>query len=59
MNNCPKCKTSKVVSIVYGMPDYSLAEDEMKGKVILGGCVIHEDAPEYHCKECQHEWSDK
>ena len=56
MNHCPKCKSSKVIKIVYGMPDYSLQEDEEKGKVVLGGCVIHEDAPKYHCKKCQYEW---
>ena len=59
MNPCPKCKSSKVIKIVYGMPDSSLAEDEMKGKVILGGCVIHEDAKDHHCKECGLEWNNK
>jgi len=39
------------------MPGFDLAEDEEKGKVILGGCVVREDAPEYHCKECGLEWN--
>ena len=56
MNSCPKCKSLNVVSIIYGMPAPELAEDAEKGNVILGGCVIHEDAREYHCKKCNHEW---
>jgi len=59
MNSCPKCKSSKVVSIIYGMPDSSLAEDEIKGKVILGGCAILQGAPDYHCKKCKYEWENK
>ena len=57
MNYCPKCKSSKVISIIYGMPGFDLAEDEEKGKVILGGCVIHDNTPKYHCKECGLEWN--
>tara|TARA_Y100001960_G_C14410237_1_gene697799 strand:+ start:42 stop:320 length:279 start_codon:yes stop_codon:yes gene_type:complete len=56
MNSCPKCKSSKIISIVYGMPASDLAKDEEEGKVILGGCVIREDAPDYHCKDCEYEW---
>ncbi len=42
--------------IVYGFPLLELAEDARKGKVQLGGCVIEEDAPDFHCNDCEHEW---
>jgi len=59
MNSCPKCKSSKVVSIVYGMPTSDLAKDAEEEKVVLGGCDIRENAPVYHCKECKYEWKDE
>tara|TARA_Y100001970_G_scaffold75158_1_gene95249 strand:- start:1091 stop:1360 length:270 start_codon:yes stop_codon:yes gene_type:complete len=59
MNCCPKCESSKVISIVYGMPASDLAEDEEKGKIVLGGCVIREGMPDYRCKECKYEWEDE
>ena len=59
MNSCPKCKSSKVISIVYGMPTSDLAKNEKGGEVILGGCVIRANSPDYHCKECKYEWEDE
>ena len=44
---CPKCGSSNVCEILYGMPTgeaYKLAE---QGKMILGGCVnIIDDLPQ-------------
>ena len=58
MRKCPKCGSSKsVIKIVYGYPGVALAEDEREGKLILGGCCEKLDAPQWHCKECQHEWN--
>ena len=59
MNSCPKCKSSKVIPIIYGMPSYELTEDERKGKAIIGGCVIDEEPKDCHCKECGLEWNNK
>lgn len=43
---CPKCGSSNVCEILYGMPTgeaYKLAE---QGKMILGGCdIIIDDLP--------------
>jgi len=27
-----------------------------EGKIELGGCVIEEDAPDWHCKDCEVEF---
>ena len=56
---CPKCGSSNVCEILYGMPTgeaYKLAE---QGKMILGGCdIIIDDLPQpdYGCLDCKFEW---
>ncbi|MCB2222133.1 MAG: hypothetical protein KQI35_17250 [Bacteroidetes bacterium] len=48
---CPVCnKTDQVIPIIYGFPDESLFIKADKGEVILGGCVIVENNPEWYCK---------
>ena len=57
---CPKCGSSNVCEILYGMPTgeaYELAE---QGKLILGGCdIIIDDLPQpdYGCLDCKFEWA--
>ena len=53
---CPSCKSNNVVQIAYGLPGLEMREEVIKGKIHLGGCVIEEDAPDFHCNECEHEW---
>ena len=53
---CPSCGSSKVVPIVYGMPGPELVEASKKGEVELGGCVVTDRDPEWHCKACGHGW---
>ena len=31
-------------------------EDHEQGKIELGGCMIAEGAPDYHCNKCKYEW---
>ena len=58
MKKCPKCSSSKgVIRIVYGMPGFDLQQEELEGKIMLGGCCVTDDDPDLHCKECKHEWS--
>jgi hypothetical protein len=50
---CPKCSNKdSVVEIVYGFPGSDLIEMAQRGEILLGGCCIFEDAPEYYCKKC-------
>jgi hypothetical protein len=53
---CPKCQSNNIISIVYGYPPYDVGEEAEKGFVQLGGCVINEDIPQWHCKNCGHEF---
>ncbi|MBR7554002.1 hypothetical protein ACFFJI_02440 [Allobacillus sp. GCM10007491] len=54
---CPACDSTDVIPIVYGEPDYHLASEADEGKVILGGCVVMPNSPEYHCRNCEKEWN--
>ncbi len=51
---CPKCGSSTIANILYGMPiwDERLQEKLDTNKTVLGGCVICDDDPEWHCTNC-------
>jgi hypothetical protein len=53
---CPNCDSKDIVSIVYGYPGPELFEESDLGKVKLGGCCMEIDAPDRHCKDCEHQW---
>ena len=51
---CPKCNTNKsVLAIVYGYPTEKTFERAENGEIKLGGCVINDCMPHYHCKKDQ------
>lgn len=55
--SCPKCGSSQgVVPIVYGYPGEELMKKAQKGDVKLGGCIIGENNPNWHCNRCQTDW---
>lgn len=56
MKKCPKCG-AELIEIVYGMPSYELFKAEEHGEVVIGGCGVFGDAPEYHCKKCDTDYS--
>lgn len=57
---CPNCKSTKVIPIVYGEPPPDIEEKSRQGKLIMGGCIIHESNPNWYCKSCGKAWkSDK
>lgn len=48
---CPMCHTgANSIRIVYGMPSKEMFEKSEKGEVKLGGCVVDDCIPHYHCK---------
>jgi len=55
---CPFCNSKRVAEILYGMPAFSKElEQELKDeKIFLGGCVIHDDIPLFHCFKCGKDW---
>lgn len=53
---CPNCGSTDTVPIIYGLPAEEAFEEEREGKVVLGGCIIFENSPKWHCKSCGYEW---
>ena len=51
---CPKCG-GEVCDILYGMPTPTYGEDyenQTGHRVILGGCFLGDDMPQYECADC-------
>ena len=53
---CPNCKSNNVVPIAYGYPGPEMIDEFKEGKIHIGGCMIEEDSPDFHCNECEREW---
>ena len=56
---CPKCNSSNVADILFGLPILTerLQADLNKGRVVLGGCEIQEDfMPDFQCNKCSYQW---
>lgn len=54
---CPHCGSTNVRKIVYGYPSTELWEEELKGKIKLGGCCITENQPNYYCDDCENSFN--
>jgi hypothetical protein len=54
--NCPKCGSTKVAAIAYGYPSPEMIEACDRDEIVLGGCCVTEDDPDWHCNDCEHEW---
>lgn len=55
---CPQCG-GKVVEIIYGEPTQETFEMAERSEVMLGGCILTEDAPDWQCTKCgQHYMQD-
>lgn len=48
---CPHCG-SKVLRIQYGYPGHEMMEAAERGEILLGGCCISPDSPDYGCPTC-------
>ena len=53
---CPNCD-NKMVEIVYGMPVGDTIDKAKKGEVFLGGCIVEDFQPKYHCNTCRRSYS--
>ena len=56
---CPACKTTDVAKIVYGKPALTrqVLEGLESGRIISGGCQIHNGAPGWHCNRCNQDFA--
>jgi hypothetical protein len=55
---CPDCGAGDVVPIVVGLPDPELMGAADAGEVVLAGCVVMPNQPDWFCRMCRHEWQD-
>ncbi|MEZ6072258.1 MAG: hypothetical protein R3C10_18865 [Pirellulales bacterium] len=55
---CPECGATAIAEIMYGLPDFNddLNRQLDEGRVVLGGCVVSDDAPKWRCNECRLEF---
>jgi hypothetical protein len=53
-SRCSKCDSTKIATIIYGIPDYSeeLEKRLESGKIVLGGCCVTGNDPKYECTDC-------
>jgi hypothetical protein len=49
---CRRCGSTDVVEIVYGLPDVELRVAAERGEVVLGGCIVGDELPDYDCRGC-------
>lgn len=51
---CPKCNSENIAKILWGMPRFTneLKQNIKNKKIVLGGCIINGDDPEFQCMDC-------
>ncbi len=49
---CPKCRAAKLLPIMYGYPMEEALEGARRGEIMLGGCVVHGNDPQWGCAAC-------
>lgn len=54
---CPKCQKLSAARIIYGLPTPDIYEVWDRGQIILGGCCIWENMPDWMCRECGYAWN--
>jgi hypothetical protein len=53
---CPKCNSVDIAKIAFGYPSEEMIQARERGDIVLGGCCVTDDDPEWCCKACQHNW---
>lgn len=53
---CPICGTRTAVPIQYGYPSEKGFEMARRGEIILGGCCLDQNNPDWGCKTCHYSW---
>jgi primosomal protein N' len=52
--SCPNCNSPRLAEILYGLPrfDDELDNDIKEGRIVLGGCCVTDNDPDYKCVDC-------
>ena len=51
MKPCPTCST-QLRQIAYGYRTSEAFESAERGEIVLGGCIVMDDAPTWACRGC-------
>lgn len=52
IKTCPICGVKKnVLPILYGLPSEKMFKQAEAGRILLGGCIVYDNQPEYYCKK--------
>lgn len=49
---CPTCGKTPIAEIAYGLLTKIDVKDINEGSIVLGGCCITDDSPQWHCTHC-------
>lgn len=52
---CPNCGSRGGIPILYGYPGKQAMAAARLGLVSLGGCILRDKLPNWHCDACGHE----
>jgi hypothetical protein len=57
---CPRCGSGDIAKICYGepVPSAELDREIEAKKIVLGGCFITGNDPEWHCNACSKRFRD-
>jgi hypothetical protein len=53
---CPACG-GPGFPIVYGLATYQAGQATERGEIVLGGCAVTGEDPDYRCGECGVRWA--
>jgi len=54
---CPKCKSNNVAQIFWGYANIESMEESLEKKeIVLGGCMVTDNDPEWECNDCGNRW---
>jgi len=49
---CKQCGSHEILPVVYGLPTAETLARAALGEVLLGGCVVLGDDPDWRCAKC-------
>ena len=58
-HECPKCGSTRVLRISYGLPLPPNPDDPPRTDFIEGGCIISDDSPTQGCLDCGEQWGQR
>jgi hypothetical protein len=49
---CPACGSRDALTIEYGYPSVEMGQAAERGEIVLGGCLVGAESPDYECRDC-------